>query len=110
MGITVSAKKHSTTFIGKIRDILITTIAFDVSKQIKNFGSNGTFTLLLSQRGLLFTEEIPYQGNFTLNWDASNSPNVKIGKGQCQLLYETDTIISKSEIYNIFVTSTFGDE
>lgn len=113
MAIKVYAETGKPIHIGRIKENLATTVVFDVSNQIQNFGSDGEFTLLIFQENTLFEESITYKGNLVLEWDVAQDRLLKKGEGKCQLVYENNSVISKSDIYDLVVTYAFeprGDE
>lgn len=113
MAIKVYEQNQELLHIGREGENFATTIIFDVSKQINNFGIDGNFSLLILQENQLFieNENISYNNiNKTLEWNVTNNYVLKKGEGKCQIVYIINNIISKSDIYNIIVTEGFMEE
>lgn len=111
MGIKVFAGNEKLIHIGRVGENLATTIVFNVEKQL-DFGTNGTFKILVNQNGEL-SEITPNINGLniddkTLEWNILENNTLKKGKGRCQIVYTIGSIISKSEIYDFIVTEGYS--
>lgn len=109
MAIQIYAESGKINHIGRVGENLATTVIFDVSDQIDNFGSGGNFTLLIQQNGILNTENLTYT-NKQVEWYVTDAYTSLAGQGRVQIVYKKGDIISKSEIYKIMVTIAVEEE
>lgn len=111
MGIKVFAENEKLIHIGRVGENLATIIVFNVEKQL-DFGTNGTFKILVNQNGEL-SEITPSINSLnindkTLEWNILENNTLEKGKGRCQIVYTIGSIISKSEIYDFIVTEGYS--
>ena len=109
MAIQIYAESGKINHIGRVGENLATTVVFDASNQIDNFGTDGNFTLLIQQNGTLNTENLNYN-NGQVEWNVTDNYTEIAGQGKVQLVYTKGNIVSKSEIYKIMVTVAVEDE
>lgn len=110
MGIKIFAESRKIIHIGRMGENLATAVIFNVSEQIAAIGANGTFSLLVLQNGELSEVSLVQIDDSQVEWDITSNYTLKKGKGKCQVIYKVNnTIISKSEIYDLIVTFGYGE-
>lgn len=107
MAIQIYAESGKPIHIGRKQENLAVTINFNIKYFLDNFESTGNFKVLLLQDRLNEIEEnLEVDGNF-LKWTIINDYTLKKDRGKCQIVYQLDGLISKSEIFEIFVSEGF---
>lgn len=109
MGIKIFAESKKIIHIGRIGENLATTVIFNIKEQIDAIGQNGTFSLLILQNKELAEISLTQINNFQVAWDVTSDHTLKKGKGKCQIVYNKNNNISKSEIFDFIVTFGYGE-
>ena len=107
MAIQIYAESGKPIHIGRMGENLAVTINFDIKYFLDNFGSTGDFKVLLLQDELNEIENNLEVSNNLLKWTVTDNYTLKKGKGKCQIVYTVNNLISKSEIFEIFVSEGF---
>jgi len=111
MAIEVPAVAGKIINLGRAGENLATTVVFDVSSWVEEFGTGGTFNLAVQQgTNEYYPQEVTGPENGKVNWEVTNSNTAIVGLGKCELVYTKtsgqDNIIVKSMIYDIMVTNS----
>ena len=107
MAIQIYVESGKPIHIGRMGENLAVTINFDIKYFLDNFGNTGNFKILLLQDELIEIEEDLEVNNNLLKWTIISDYTLKKGEGKCQVVYQVDSLISKSEIFEIFVSEGF---
>ena len=120
MAITIFATPGKAINLGRAGENLATTVKFDVSKWLEEFGPTGRFDLFVQQNGIGYyvvqNSMIVQPGSGTgqeenyFQWNINNSVTSTVGMGKCELQYKIDEVIVKSIIYDIVVTNSLDIE
>ena len=117
MAIEVPAVAGKIINLGRAGENLATTVVFDVSSWIEEFGANGTFSLFVQQgTNEYYLQTVTGPLNGKVKWNITNNNTAIVGLGKCELSYTKtsgqDDIVVKSMIYDIMVTNALdiGEE
>lgn len=117
MAIEVLAIAGKIINLGRAGENLATTVVFDVSSWIEEFGENGTFSLFVQQgTNEYYLQTVTGPLNGKVKWNITNNNTAIVGLGKCELSYtktsNQDNIVVKSMIYDIMVTNALdiGEE
>lgn len=118
MAITVPAVSGKIIHIGRAGENLATTVEFDVSQWLEEFGTEGTFTLFVQQNGVgYYVQDIVHTSGAQVEadggivqWNVVNSNTINAGLGKCELAYAKESNISKPLIegYALVVDSVLN--
>lgn len=120
MAITVFATPGKIIHLGRAGENFATTVKFDVSEWLEEFGTGGRFDLFVQQNGIGYyvvqNSLIVQPGSGTgqeenyFQWKINNSITSIVGIGKCELQYIIDEVVVKSLIYDIIVTNSLDVE
>ena len=117
MAIEVPAVAGKIINLGRAGENLATTVVFDVSSWIEEFGANGTFDLFVQQgTNEYYLQTVTGPLNGKVKWNITNNNTAIVGLGKCELSYtktsDQNNIVVKSMIYDIMVTNALdiGEE
>lgn len=99
MAIIVPAVPGKIIHIGRAGENLATTIEFDVSQWLDEFGTEGTFTLFVQQNGVgYYVQDIEkisgtdvFADGKKVKWNVVNSNTINAGLGKCELAYAQES-------------------
>ena len=110
MAITIFATPGKAINLGRAGENLATTVKFDISDWTTEFGAGGIFNLFVQQNGVgYYIQTITQSGNY-IEWNVTSANTATIGMGKCELQYVVNTVIVKSIIYDIIVTTSLDVE
>lgn len=133
MAVIIPAIAGKVIHIGRAGENLATTVRFDVSDWLEEFGTGGSledsgvFSLYVQQGGdNIYPQELVERRAYALtdnfvDWQVTNGNTSTVGMGKCELHYSLDTgetdddnqeiyQIVKSIIYDIVVTNSLDAE
>lgn len=117
MSVMIPAVAGKVIHIGRAGENLATTVTFDVSDWIRDFGlDGGGFSLFVQQgEGQIYPQNVTLSNNI-IYWNITSSNTAIIGTGKCELVYsiqengQQEQTIVKSIIYDIVVTNSLDIE
>ena len=99
MAIEVPAVAGKIINLGRAGENLATTVVFDVSSWIEEFGANGTFSLFVQQgTNEYYLQTVTGPLNGKVKWEVTNSNTAIVGLGKCELSYNKLSDEPKPEI------------
>lgn len=115
MAIVVPAVPGKIIHIGRAGENLATTIEFDVSQWLEEFGTEGTFTLFVQQNGVgYYVQDIEktngadvFADGKKVKWNVVNSNTINAGLGKCELAYAKQSDIEKPLLTGYFYNDNF---
>ncbi len=115
MAIVVPAVPGKIIHIGRAGENLATTIEFDVSQWLEEFGTEGTFTLFVQQNGVgYYVQDIEKTSGAAVSadggkvkWNVVNSNTINAGLGKCELAYAKQSNTKKPLLTGYFYNDNF---
>lgn len=113
MAVIVPAIAGKVIHIGRAGENLATTVRFDVSDWIEEFGDAGAFTLFVQQGGgntypqELVQDQAQYLVNDCVDWNVIDSNTATVGLGKCELSYALPTNVPKRTVDGYYYESNF---
>lgn len=115
MAIIVPAVPGKIIHIGRAGENLATTIEFDVSQWLDEFGTEGTFTLFVQQNGVgYYIQDIAKTSGADVStdgekvkWNVVNSNTINAGLGKCELAYAKQSNTKKPLLTGYFYNDNF---